>query len=57
MMRWPSVMACGSTANESFVSTMSATPRVAWLPLCIAMPKSAFLSESTSLTPSPVIAT
>src|SRR5829696_1527234 len=29
MMRWPSVMACGSTANESLVSTISATPRVA----------------------------
>ena len=56
-MRCPSRNAQGSAANESFSSTMSATPRAAWLPPCMAMATSAFLSEMTSLTPSPIIAT
>jgi len=56
-MRWPSSTAGASEANESFVSTMSATARAAWLPLCIAIPRFAFLSERTSFTPSPIIAT
>ena len=56
-MRWPSCTAGCSAAKESLTKIMSATPRVAWLPLCMAMPRLAFLSESTSLTPSPIIAT
>ena len=39
------------------MSTMSATPRVAWLPLCIATARLARFSDSTSFTPSPIIAT
>ncbi len=56
-IRWPSETAGASDANESLSRTMSATERVAWVPDCIAMPRLAFLSESTSLTPSPIIAT
>ena len=56
-IRWPSSTAGASAENESSVRTMSATPRAAWLPLCMAMPRLAFLSESTSFTPSPIIAT
>ena len=57
MIRWPSTTASGSAANESSSSTMSAAARVAWLPLCIEMPSCAWRSDSTSLTPSPIIAT
>ena len=56
-IRWPSSTAGASAANESFMRTMSATPRVAWLPLCIATATLARLRESTSFTPSPIIAT
>ena len=56
-MRWPSCTAGASAANESFIKTMSATARVAWLPLCIEMPRLAFFSDNTSLTPSPIMAT
>jgi hypothetical protein len=56
-IRWPSLNAAGSAANESLSSTMSATPRVAARPLCMEMPIFARLSDSTSLTPSPIIAT
>ena len=57
MMRWPSWTAGARAANESSVSTMSATLRVAWLPLAMATARFDFLSDSTSLTPSPIIAT
>ena len=56
-MRCPSRNAEGKLAKESLSSTISATLRVAWLPLCMAMPKSAFFNERTSFTPSPIIAT
>jgi hypothetical protein len=56
-MRCPSSTAGASAAKESSISTMSATLRVAWLPLCIATPRFACFSESTSLTPSPIMAT
>ena len=56
-MRWPSRKALGSTANESPMSTRSATPRVAGLPLSMAMPRSARLRAITSFTPSPIMAT
>ena len=56
-MRWPSRKAAGSTPNESLMSTRSATPRAAGLPLCMAMPRSARLSAITSFTPSPTMAT
>ena len=56
-IRCPSLTACATAANESPISTRSATPRVAWLPLPIAMARFAFLSDSTSFTPSPIIAT
>ena len=42
---------------ELVLSPGSATPRVAWLPLPIAIARLAFFSESTSFTPSPIIAT
>ena len=57
MIRWPSMTASGSAENESSSSTMSATARVAWLPLCIEMPSCACLSDRMSLTPSPTMAT
>ena len=39
------------------MSTRSATPRVAGLPLSMAMPRSARLRAMTSFTPSPIMAT
>ena len=45
------------TPKESFNRIISVTSRAAPLPLCIAIPREAFLSASTSLTPSPIIAT
>ena len=56
-MRWPSSTAWATAANESCIRTRSATPRVAWLPLPMAIARFAFLSDSTSFTPSPIIAT
>src|SRR6266511_1086426 len=56
-MRWPSRIASGRIEKSSRTSTRSATPRVAGLPLCIAMPTSAVRTGRMSLTPSPVIAT
>lgn len=55
--RRPSATTEGSVAKLSFSSTIWATARVASLPEPIATPMSASLSASTSLTPSPVIAT
>ena len=56
-MRCPSLTAGASAANESFIRMMSATARVACVPLSMAMPRFDFFSESTSFTPSPIIAT
>ena len=57
MMRRPSVKAGSNAANESFSRIISATLRVTLLPLSIAMPSLAFLSDSASFTPSPIMAT
>ena len=56
-IRLPSSTAAASAPNESWIRIRSATPRVAWLPLPIAIASCAFLSERTSFTPSPTIAT
>ncbi len=56
-MRCPSRNAAGTAANESFSRMISAAARVACAPLCMAIPRFAFLMESTSFTPSPVMAT
>ena len=55
--RRPSATTCGRVANRSSSSTICATARVAGEPEPIATPRSASLSASTSLTPSPVMAT
>ena len=55
--RRPSATTPGSVANVPSSSTSSATGLVAGAPEPMAMPRSASLSASTSLTPSPVIAT
>ena len=57
MIRCPSSTAWATAAKESSIRTRSATPRVAWLPLPIEMARLAFLSDRTSFTPSPIIAT
>ncbi len=56
-MRVPSFRAKGMAEKESPSSTIAATLRVALLPLSMAMPILAFFSDSTSLTPSPIMAT
>ena len=56
-MRWPSPMAEARAEKPSSMRMRSATPRVAWLPLPMAMARLERFSESTSLTPSPVMAT
>lgn len=55
--RRPSATTEGRVAKLSSSSTICATARVASLPEPIATPMSASLRASTSLTPSPVIAT
>ena len=55
--RRPSATTPGSVANRLSSSTSSATALVAAAPEPMAMPMSASLRASTSLTPSPVIAT
>lgn len=55
--RRPSPTTYGSVANLLSSNTICATARVAGLPAPIATPMSASLSASTSLTPSPVMAT
>ncbi|CKR92727.1 Uncharacterised protein [Mycobacterium tuberculosis] len=57
MTRRPSPTTWGSVANRLFSNTICATAREAGLPEPIATPISASLRASTSLTPSPVIAT
>ena len=57
MTRRPSATTVGSTAKRLSSSTNWATARVAGAPLPMATPMSASLSASTSLTPSPVMAT
>jgi hypothetical protein len=57
MMRLPSWKAGRRAENESSSSTISATLRVALLPLCMAMPNWAFFTARTSFTPSPIMAT
>ena len=55
--RRPSATTYGNVANLLSSNTICATAREAALPAPIATPTSASLSASTSLTPSPVIAT
>src|SRR5512132_3806439 len=57
MTRRPSAITAGRVAKRPSMRTSSATAREAALPLPMAMPRSASLRASTSLTPSPVMAT
>lgn len=56
-LRRPSAITAGSGSKAESINTRFATFRAASLPPAIAMLQSDSLSASTSLTPSPVIAT
>ena len=57
MTRRPSSTTWGMAEKSESSSTTWATWQAAWAPDAMAMPQSASLRASTSLTPSPVMAT